>query len=312
MLDYCIRFYTSTYTFRIGFLSSKLGSLIRFFLWGIVNLIVPLVYLLDNLWFNRKLSDTKRCTKIIVSLTSFPGRISRLWIVVESILRQSVPPDMIVLWLSRDQFSSLGEVPNSLLSLQNRGLKIVLCDDDLRSHKKYYYAFESFPNDIIITIDDDFLYSSHLIEDMMRSFSSFPNCILANRGLLMRKFNDKILPYNNWIFSFSPTLLQNNFFFTSGGGTLFPPRSLHCDVLNQEIFLDICKHADDVWLNAMARLNKTDILKVDSKYQLNIPLFFFNDIKLTSINVDESMNDVQIEKVREYCVGNFNFDPFYF
>ena len=39
--------------------------------------------------------------KIVVSLTTYPARIGTVNQVVESIMRQSLPPDQIVLWLSR-------------------------------------------------------------------------------------------------------------------------------------------------------------------------------------------------------------------
>lgn len=312
MLDCCIKFYTSTFSYNKWYKYFRIDGFVRFFLWGIVNIFVPLIYILEDLCHKKRYLENNRKTKIVVSLTSFPGRINRLWIVIESIFRQSVTPDLIVLWLSKNQFSSLDTIPKKLINLQKKGLKIVLCEDDLRSHKKYYYAFKEFPNDIVITIDDDFFYSSHLIENMMNSFLISPNSILANRGLLISKSNDKILSYSNWEFAFSSNVIKDDFFFTSGGGTLFPPNCLHKCVLDQTVFLDICKYADDVWLNAMARLNKANILKIDSKYQLNIPLFILNDIKLTSINVNESMNDIQIENVRNYCKNTFNLDPFQF
>ena len=61
---------------------------------------------------------------------------------------------MVILWLSKEQFPDRSFIPNSLLSLEKRGLIIELCEGDLRSHKKYYYALRQYPNDIIITIDD--------------------------------------------------------------------------------------------------------------------------------------------------------------
>ena len=48
--------------------------------------------------------DTNRKEKIIVSLTSFPGRINEVWICIESLMRQTFKPDAIELWLSLKQF----------------------------------------------------------------------------------------------------------------------------------------------------------------------------------------------------------------
>ena len=49
----------------------------------------------------KKIVPTNRKPKIIVSLTSIPSRIHLTHLVIESILRQTVLPDKIVLWLSK-------------------------------------------------------------------------------------------------------------------------------------------------------------------------------------------------------------------
>ena len=43
------------------------------------------------------------------------------------------------------------------LDQQKRGLTIRFCED-LKAHKKYYYAFKEYPDDIVITVDDDVIY----------------------------------------------------------------------------------------------------------------------------------------------------------
>src|SRR5699024_12638905 len=65
------------------------------------------------------------------------------------LLRQTYPPDKIILWLAKEQFEGRNTLPNNLLDLEKRGLEIVFCDEDLRSHKKYYYAIKKFSKDIL-------------------------------------------------------------------------------------------------------------------------------------------------------------------
>ena len=53
--------------------------------------------------------------RIIVSLTSYPPRIDSVHKVVESLYRQSVPADAIVLYLSLDEFpQAAASLPGSL------------------------------------------------------------------------------------------------------------------------------------------------------------------------------------------------------
>lgn len=40
-------------------------------------------------------------------------------------------------------------------------------DEDIRSHKKYWYAISEYPGMSIITVDDDIIYSSDTIKDLV-------------------------------------------------------------------------------------------------------------------------------------------------
>ena len=76
----------------------KINSLLRYAVRVLANRILP--YCLSN----RKhygLFIGERTEKIVVSLTSFPNRISKLWMVIETILSQSIKPDKVILYLSK-------------------------------------------------------------------------------------------------------------------------------------------------------------------------------------------------------------------
>ena len=45
-------------------------------------------------------TSQKRQQKVIISLTSYPKRINTLWIVIETLLRQTMKLDEIILWLA--------------------------------------------------------------------------------------------------------------------------------------------------------------------------------------------------------------------
>ncbi len=144
------------------------------------NYIIPLWYKKTcNNSLYKIVPTQKKEGRIIASLTTFPARIENLWIVIESILRQSHKPDMLILWLSKEQFSSIDVLPKRLVSLQNRGLQIRFCDGDLRSHKKYYYVLKDYPNDHLFTFDDDLIYPSNTISSVLLAAESAPNCIVG-------------------------------------------------------------------------------------------------------------------------------------
>ena len=285
-------------------------SLERFLVMILANVMIPVWFRLTNVFKERRLIKSKvvEGQEIIVSLTTFPARIERIWIVIECILRQKHQPDRIILWLSKEQFKDISILPKSLLKLQSRGLEICLCQGDLRSHKKYYYAIKNFPNDTLITVDDDFIYPSTLIGSLIELNKKHPKAICCARAFLMKKEGESILPYNQWVYLNNGAGPSCDLFHTSGGGTLYPPGAFPEEVLNNEVFMKLCKHADDVWLNTMAQMNGTKIVKGNFNSEF-IPLNYKRNITLSSVNVHEELNDKQLKEVREYYEASNSKDP---
>ena len=112
------------------------------------------------------IAEYKKKTGIIVSLTSFPARINDVWQVIECLLRQSYQPKHIFLYLSKEQFLSVNDIPIILRNLQSNIFQIKLVDGDIRSHKKYYYVSKEFPNSLVLLVDDDIYYPTDMIETL--------------------------------------------------------------------------------------------------------------------------------------------------
>lgn len=306
MVDLFIKLYN--FKFKSSFFTF-LRPIIRFIFKYISNIFLP-IYFKATPFAGGIRKHNKFNKKLIVSLTTYPARIDKIWIVIESILRQSYSADEIFLWLSKNQFPSRDSLPNNLIKIEKKGLTICFVDEDFKSHKKYFYAFKRFPNDLIVTVDDDIIYSPYLLERLINSHGRFPKTICCDRGLKMIKKNSKILPYNKWEFlhsSFGPSFST---FQTSGGGTLFPPLSFTEDVFNSDVFMRYCKLADDIWLNLMAIYSDTKTYKTDNEEYI-LPLLFFSATKssLSDYNLYKNLNDTQLNEVRSYYIRKFNKDP---
>ena len=97
--------------------------------------------------------------KIIVSLTSYPARIDVVNTTIESILNQSLKANRIILWLAPEQFPNKEkDLPDKLIKLKKYGL-IIDWYHDIGSYKKLIPTLKLYPNDIIVTADDDVLYN---------------------------------------------------------------------------------------------------------------------------------------------------------
>ncbi|MBQ5610484.1 MAG: hypothetical protein IIU83_02705 [Fibrobacteraceae bacterium] len=253
----------------------------------------------------RGFSSEKLCEEeIIVSLTSYGKRIYDVYLAIESIMQGSIKPNRIILWLSEEEFKNK-ELPLTLKNQTKRGLEIRFCKD-IKSYKKLIFALNEFPNACIITIDDDLIYNFDLVENLIASHKINPNCIWANRIHEMTYNNNGSLKsYLQWNMcsQTNAQALKNNF-FTGCGGTLFPPNSLHTETLNDDVFMNICPTADDVWFNAMARLKGTEIRK-SFTHSLNGEDFVVNErlqsdgLCATNNNSENCRNDEQIKAVFE-------------
>jgi hypothetical protein len=260
-----------------------------------------------------KYNCLKTCTKtegrIILSLTSFPNRINRLWLVIETLLRQTQQSDKIVLWLSEDQFPNLANLPKKLLRLQKNGLEIRHCPGDLGSHKKYYYAFQEFPEDIIITVDDDVFYNSKLIEYLVELNKKFPKCVCCNRCSEIKVTDNHIQPYISWNDYLIAECPSYKLLAIGVGGILYPPNISSSMLFDSETIINCCYTADDIWLNVMSKLAKTMVVK--SNYNsFYLPVMNYRNFTLTSTNVYEGLNDRQLASARKYCIENLGIDPF--
>ena len=205
--------------------------------------------------------------EVIVSLTSFPAAISYAVGAVRSILAGSVLPDKVVLYLTLAQFDSEGiPIPEKLTALaeSNPIFEIRNYDPDIRSYRKLVPALQDFPDALVVTIDDDIAYHRHMLRDLLRLHTRFPNVIIAHRAkrVLVGK------PYRAWPklrwyhFLLKKIHLGFGYIQTGCGGVLYPPHSLKQEMMAMELFTQLAPTADDFWFWAAAVVNGTPILPV--------------------------------------------------
>lgn len=245
----------------------------------------------------------KRNQKVIVSLTTYPARINEVAVTIYSLLKQSLKPDEIVLWLGADKFKNREkDLPENLLKLKNNGLTIKWCKD-MRSFTKLVPALEMYKNDIIVTADDDIYYNKDWLKKLYECHVKYPRDIICHRVHEVTICDNKIAPYNCWKWASNDASSSYFNFLTGVGGVLYPANSLYKDVLKRSVFEKLCPYADDVWFWAMAILNKTKIRNIKNGYN---KLMYTNLSRekgliagdcLYQKNIGNNYNDVQIENV---------------
>lgn len=230
----------------------------------------------------------ERSSKIIVSLTSFPARINRVEETIKSLMLQSCKPDKIILWLAEEEFPRREqELPSNLLLLQKYGLTIGWTQKNIRSFKKLIPCLVEYPEDVIVTVDDDIYYQKKWLEILYRGYLKNTDAINCYRAyeyvLLNEKYGLKRLDNKKKIKE-NPSYLYN---FTGAGGVLYPPHVLHTDVFKEDIFMNYCSTSDDLWFLFMALRNHTKINIVEkfSSDLVNVPNT--QDIALHKLNNEQ-------------------------
>lgn len=231
--------------------------------------------------------------KLIVSLTTYGNRLYEVYLAIESIMQQTVKPNRIILWLQDDLQSTT--LPVILQKQMTRGLEIGYCKD-IKSYKKLIPTLQKYPDDVIVTIDDDIIFSVDMLENLLLSYQKNPQYVHTNRAHIMKVINEGTLDkYLNWELDTKQVGMSPLCFPTGGAGTLYPPHSLSEEVFNEETFLTLCPKGDDIWFKAMSLLNGTESCKAVT----HDPYLFFNpnvqDISLWKDNIHE--NDTQLQQV---------------
>lgn len=196
------------------------------------------------------LNTKPRQEKYTVSMTTFPARIDHVHIAIETLMRQSFKPDRIVLWLAESQFPD-HKLPESLTALEKRGLTIRFCED-LRSHKKYHFAFREYPDDNIILADDDLFYPRDTVKRLVKLHKKHPQDIVCVSAQI-------VAPELTSLPSVWPQPKPGKRYISSwqaqaftGAGSLFPARWYCEEVFDKTKAMTMTPTADDLWLKAMS------------------------------------------------------------
>lgn len=230
------------------------------------------------------LNNIPRDKKIVITLTSFPARISHCHKTIRTLLLQNnVKPDVVELWLAKEEFPYMEkELPHQLLDLCEVGLSICWCEN-IRSYKKLLPSLEKHEEDIIVTVDDDVYYDEDWLEKLWCSYNEYPKSIHCHKATQFYRRDD------NWEYIGGgqhyyekPSYLNK---LVGVGGVLYPPGSLDSMVLDKDICMELAPTNDDIWFWLMAVKNGTTVKVCTNPEPSPIEVFSFkHDVRLCDIN----------------------------
>lgn len=249
-----------------------------------------------------------RKNKIIISLTSFPLRFTKIHLTLKSLLLQTEKPDKIIVYLGSD--SSRDQFTKEMIDLEKYGVEYRIdTERNLKSHKKYFYAMQEFADDIIVTADDDVYYPLDWLSSLIKSYKKNPKAVSARRVHLMKKNGDKLAFYNLWEDQCRRVKIPSLSLVATGcSGILYPPHCLKPTAFDEASFRELCFDADDIWLKCMEVLNDVPVVWVKN-WEVDLQEVSLSTKEaLSSLNVDCCKNDKYLHNVMSFFnipVANF-------
>jgi hypothetical protein len=257
---------------------------------GVKELCLPMTYSIRKRRKYVPLSGRK--DGIVVSLTSFPKRIDTLWVVIDSLFRQTVRPDRILLALTQEEFpGGKDSLPETLTRFVPLGLEIVFLPFNYRCHNKYWAALKSYPNAAVITVDDDSFYGRRTVERLVEMHCKYPQAVCCN--IAARIDPDNFHAYKSWkksVKALEPSQLNVALGFA---GVLYPPGFAEESLFDAEAIASLCPQADDLWLKAW-EMRKGIKVTCGGFFPYPVTIRGSQKVSLRSTNKgDENRNDRQ-------------------
>ncbi len=249
---------------------------------------------------------------LIVSLTSYPPRIEKAHIAIESLLHQSIKPEKVILWLSYEEFPNREkDLPKQITDLKKYDNFHIEWYKNIKSYKKLIPALINYPDAVIVTADDDSIYGPKNLEILYKNHLKYKKDILSFKVYYMPVINGKLLPRDKWIpmVYFGTSFVVNkhgiiqlyygnkpiyglNFLQVGSSMVLYPPHSFDDEFFDEKTFSNILANDDDTWVWTMSMLrniNKRLIVDKRARYFVipdsqKVSLHSINPFKQTDFN----------------------------
>lgn len=242
----------------------------------------------------------------VFSLTSYSDRVlDALPYALYSIIIQTIKPKKIVVYLDNVHWND-ENLPDILKKIRSIGVDFRFCED-IRSYKKLIPALKDFPENPIITLDDDFYYNKDYHEWMRIAYEkSDKKTVLGQWGCIPEKKDGKYIPYNEWKdIKYMKEGDEVSFFGCCC--CCYPPKIFDDEILNQEIFMKLCPTADDIWFWIMEKRQgiKTKLIEPHGYgFNTSVNRIEEYDLKQTGTlmyqNVTGGKNNQQLKDLLKY------------
>ena len=198
----------------------------------------------------RRTVDNRR---VIASLSTVPDRINNLSPTIQSLLKQTRPPDEIVLAIP--EFSVREQRPYVVPKYISRlpGVRVLHCAEDWGPATKFIGAIQDElaagrENSLIMVVDDDRLYPRDALETYLYYNEQLPNAALCFRGAAMPStldWDEAKMIYANDLREPHPVAV-----ITGCGSYLVQPQFFDQSLWDYSGAPSVAFYIDDIWISA--------------------------------------------------------------
>jgi hypothetical protein len=201
--------------------------------------------------------------KTIISFTTIPTRIDHIQPMVDSILKQTIQADEILLWLpeSYRRIKSKITIP---AYIKQSNIKIKWCKDIGPFTKLYYTLLQEWEHKetIIITADDDVYYPPKWLEGLIKQSIKTPHKAIGYRGRILE---DKLDYKSGTLLFGAPSRKPVNVDIITGTwGALYKPKFFTEYIFNDEV-LNSNFMVDDIWITGNLAKNKIERIIIKNR-----------------------------------------------
>jgi hypothetical protein len=190
--------------------------------------------------------------RVIVSLSTVPDRINKLRPTIRSFLKQTRPPDEIVLAIP--EFSVREQRPYVVPKYISRlpRVRILRCREDWGPATKFIAAVRdelaaARPNTLIMVVDDDRVYPRDALETYLHYSEQLPDAALCFRGAAMPStldWDDAKMIRASELRQPRPVAV-----ITGCGSYLIQPRFFNESLWDYSVAPQVAFHIDDIWIS---------------------------------------------------------------
>ena len=243
----------------------------------------------------------KRNRKIILSMTTIPKRMGRLTDNIPAILGQTYKFDKLVINID-DNLSDEDYEWYEKFAKQDARIEINKAEAKWRSCNKLLPTLKKYPNDIIITLDDDIYYPKDTIKELVEWNEKHPECIITHEVNPIWISDEKdYVGYHNF---YDVMLMQKEWGKYFSNCCLFPPHTFDgTDLYDYDKMMECTNGThDELWFWVQSTINGVQCIGLNyvrSFASEMLKQYEEGEYQLTAFNNTEEKIESYMKKINE-------------